>query len=253
MSLYDRVNGFNELVGFPQCLKTPSHGIKDTHSTTVIAIRYKDGILNLGDRRATAANYIMYDKAEKILILDDYTLIGISGSFARSAEISRYLKHAFKYYARTQLQEMSVPGKLQEVSNALAGNMSMAYEGIGIFIPIVSAYDQKEDRFGIFYFDALGARFESKEFACAGSGSERIRGVFDFISRTKGAFDERPLKEVLIDGLNMLDIASQLDSATGGFDRMPPIAKVLTKDGISNVDEKLLSSAIKEISKGENK
>src|SRR5437879_11998764 len=87
-------------------------GVVDTHGTTVIAVKYRDGVLNVGDRRATAAMSVMYDQAEKVVPLDDYTLIAISGSFARAMEIIRYLKHSFKYYARTQLQEMSLDGKV---------------------------------------------------------------------------------------------------------------------------------------------
>ena len=240
---------FSELVDFPGKRISPPVGTVETHGTTVIAIRYDKGILNLGDRRATASNYIMYDRAEKVFSLDDDTLVAISGSFARSVEISRYLKHAFKYYARTQLQEMSLEGKLMEVSRALSGNLSMSLEGIGVFIPLISAYDRTDGQFGIYFYDVMGARFESGDFAAAGSGSERIRGIFDYVSRKSGAFDKRPLKEVLAEGLNMLDIAAQLDSATGGFERMPPIAKILTSDGISDVDEKVLKAAIAVISK----
>lgn len=240
---------FAELVGFPAVLSKPERGAADTHGTTVLALRFEGGILNLGDRRATAANYIMYDRAEKILPLDDSTLVAISGSFARSVEIARYLKHAFKYYARTQLQELSLEGKLMEVSRALSGNLSMTLEGIGVFLPVVSAFNTDTGEFGIYAYDVMGAKFAAGEFGAAGSGSERIRGVFDYIQRGKGAFDRRPLAEVLEDGLTMLDIAAQLDSATGGFEHIFPIAKVLTEEGISDVSEAELTQAIKRVSK----
>lgn len=234
---------FAEMVGFPKCLGAPPKGISEIHGTTVLALKYDGGILNLGDRRATAANYVMYDRADKVIALDDHTLVAISGSFARSIEIVRYLKHAFKYYARTQLQELSLEGKLQEVTRALSGNLPMTMEGIGVFVPLISAFDPDRDCFGIYFYDAMGARFESGEFGAAGSGSERIRGVFDYITRAKGPFEKRPLQEVLIDGLTMLDIAAQLDAATGGFDRILPSATVLDKDGVREVPEVELRAA----------
>ncbi|MDQ2986363.1 MAG: proteasome subunit alpha [Armatimonadota bacterium] len=234
---------FADMVGFPGCLGTPPKGTQDTHGTTVLALKYDGGILNLGDRRATASNYVMYDRADKIMPLDDHTLVAISGSYARSIEIVRYLKHAFKYYARTQLQELSLEGKLQEVTRALANNLPMTMEGLGVFVPLISAYDTNSDTFGIYFYDAMGARFESGEFGAAGSGSERIRGVFDYITRAKGLFEKRPLDEVLVDGLTMLDIAAQLDSATGGFDRILPSANVLNRDGVSDVPSELLMTA----------
>jgi proteasome beta subunit len=234
---------FAELIGFPACLGTPPKGTPDTHGTTVLALKYDGGILNLGDRRATAANYVMYDRADKIMPLDDYTLVAISGSYARSIEIVRYLKHAFKYYARTQLQELSLEGKLQEVTRALSGNLPMTMEGIGVFVPLISARDNTTGRFGIYFYDAMGARFESGEFGAAGSGSERIRGVFDYITRTKGLFETRPLEEVLVDGLVMLDIAAQLDAATGGFDRILPSANILDAEGVHDIPGEMLVNA----------
>jgi proteasome beta subunit len=238
---------FADLVGFPNCLRTPVGGPGEAHGTTVLALRFRDGILNLADRRATSANYVMYDRAEKVFALDEYTLMAVSGSFARSVEIARYLRHAFKYYARNQLQELSLEGKLHEVSRALAGNLPVTMEGIGLFLPLVSAYDESKEEFGIYFYDAMGARFESGAFGAAGSGAERIRGVFDYVVRTKGPFEERSLGEVLREGLTMLDIASQLDAATGGLERIPPIARVLTREGISDVDSGELLSAIKEV------
>ena len=239
---------FAQLVGFPECLSAPTKGTKDTHATTVLALKYDGGILNLGDRRATAANYVMYDRAEKIMPLDDTTLVAISGSYARSIEIVRYLKHAFKYYARTQLQDLSLEGKLQEVTRALSNNIPMTMEGIGVFVPLISTFDTSTGRFGIYFYDAMGARFESGEFGAAGSGSERIRGVFDYITRTKGLFEARPLDEVLVDGLIMLDIAAQLDAATGGFDRILPTATFLDATGAHDVaPETLLGAARKAV------
>ncbi len=207
----------------------------DTHGTTVIAVKYRDGVLNVGDRRATANMAVMYDRAEKVLALDDFTLIAISGSFARAIEIVRFLKHAFKYYSRRELQEMSLDGKVSEVSRAIAGNLPMAMQGIGAFIPIVSAYDPKTNEGRIFFYDGMGARFETAEFGAAGSGSERIRGAFDYIIRTKKPFREMTLEEALQECLILLDIAADLDAATGGFAKVLPVAKAITKDGIREI------------------
>ncbi|GIV21150.1 MAG: proteasome subunit beta [Armatimonadota bacterium] len=215
--------------------------VQEAHGTTVIALKYREGVLNVGDRRATAANAIMYDRAEKILPLDDYTLIAIAGSYARAMEIVRYLQHSFKYYARTQLQEMSLEGKLAEVSRALAGNLSMALQGIGLFIPVVSAYDLERGEGRIFFYDGMGARFESVEFGAAGSGSERIRGVFDYILKTKGAFHEMTLEEALRECLLLLDIAADLDSATAGIEKVLPIARAVTAEGILDIPEEQLA------------
>ncbi|RMG27062.1 MAG: proteasome subunit alpha [Armatimonadetes bacterium] len=244
----DRPASFAQLVGYPNTMSKPSGAdVEGVHGTTVLALRYDQGILNLGDRRATMANYIMYDRADKIIPLDDCTVMAISGSFARSIEIARYLRHAFKYYARTQLQDLSLEGKLQEVTRALGSNLEFALDGVGMFLPLISAYDPRTDDFGIYLYDVLGARFENDEFGAAGSGSERIRGVFDYVSRVKGPFDKRPLDEVLVEALTMLDIAASLDTATGGLDLVLPVAMTLTKEGVTRISDAQIAKAVKQV------
>jgi len=248
------IKEFGDLTGFSQSLsrtiQTEVDPHFETHGTTVLSLRYDQGVLTLADRRATAGNLIMYDMAEKIMALDDSTVVAISGAFAKSVEVCRFLKHSFKYYRRTVLHEMSLDGKLTEISRALAGNAPMAMQGIGLFLPIVAAYDKKKDEFGVYFFDGAGARFQNGSYACAGSGSERIRGVFEYIARTKGRFETRPLSEVLADGLEMLDIAADLDSATGGFNKTLPVTRVLDRDGNREIPEAELRTATEAVLRG---
>ncbi|HMS54703.1 MAG TPA: hypothetical protein PKA27_04830 [Fimbriimonadaceae bacterium] len=234
---------FAELVDF----RLPPPLEQEVHGTTVLAVRYDAGVIVIADRRATAGNLIMFDQAEKIMALDDSTVIAISGAFARSVEICRFLGHSFKYYRRMALAEMSREGKLAEISKALADNAPMAMQGFGVFLPIVAAYDHKTDDFGLYFFDGAGARFQNKEYACAGSGSERIRGVFEYLSRSRGAWATRPFEEVLHDGLEMLDIAADLDSATGGFNKVMPIVRVLDREGSRVLDDSTLKKVVKQV------
>lgn len=234
---------FAELVGY-----TPAPvSVQETHGTTVIALRYDKGVLLLADRRATMGNLIMFEQAEKILPLDDSTVVAVSGAYARSLEISRYLRHAFKYYERLNLVEISSEGKLMEISKALQSNLPAASNGIGLFLPIAATFDKATESFGVYFFDAAGARFQSADYACAGSGSERIRGVFEYLLRLKGPWSGRTLSDVLLDGLTMLDIAADLDSATGGFRKNLPAAMVLTRSGVSPVPERELTAAARKI------
>lgn len=226
---------FADLVGFdPSKLGAAPN---ETHGTTVLATRFDQGVLVVADRRATMGNLIMYDHAEKIEVIDDTMVIAISGSYARSLEVCRFLKHSLKYYERMNLYEVSAEGKLMEVSRALAANMPMAMQGVGVFLPIAAVYDKRQDTFLVSFFDAAGARFQSGDFAAAGSGSERIRGSFNYIERVKGPWRERPLEQVGPEAMVLLDIAAELDSATGGSDRILPSARILTKDGVEKVKD----------------
>lgn len=250
MSLtFNTTGDFSRLVDLPSPFQGHGNGSGgaasfDTHGTTVIAVKYRDGVLNVADRRATAGMSIMYDRSEKILPLDDHTLVAISGSFAKAVEIARYLRHSFKYYSRSQLQSMSLEGKLAEMTRALVNNLPMALQGVGTFVPLLSAYDTEADEGRIFIYDPMGARFESADFGAAGSGSLPIRGTFDYITRTRGPFAEMDLQTALRECLILLDIAADLDAATGGYSKILPAAKAVTREGILALDEGELQQVV---------
>lgn len=227
----------------PSVKGTSSKEVLPIHGTTVVAAKFKDGVLNVSDRRATANNVILYDEAEKVLALDDYTLISIAGAYASAIEAVRFLKHSFRYYARSQLQELSLEGKLAEVSRVLGQSLAGALQGIGGFIPVVSAFDRKAGAGRIFFYDIMGARFETREFGAAGSGSVQIKGALEYVVREKGPFHQMSLKKALKEMFVLLDIAASLDSATGGLSGLMPVAKVVTADGVTPVEDKVLREA----------
>ena len=237
-------------VDFPQAVSSnvsADEGL-GIHGTTVIALKYDSGVLNIADRRAVAGGTIMFEEAEKVLKLDDYTLISIAGSYAQAADAVRFLNHSIKYYARSQLQEMSLEGKLSLVSQVLTQSIGSVLQGIGGFLPVVTVYDEVEERPRIFFFDIMGARFESQEHGAAGSGAEKIRGVFEYIVKTRGPFHKMPLEEVLQEGLHLLHVAAGLDPATSGLtSTMPPVAKIITADGVSDIPTAQIRQINKEL------
>ena len=226
---------------------TAGPGFVETHGTTVIAVKYDKGVVNVGDRRATANFAVMYDKSEKVLPIDDYTLLAISGSFASAMEAVRYLQTSFKLFERTYLQPMSLDGKLAELSKVVRSGIPAAMQGIGGFIPILTTYDKEMNEGRIFFYDGAGARFESTEFGAAGSGSTQIRGVFDYIVKTKKPFHDMSRREAMKEALYLLDIAADLDAATGGWQKVLPLAKTISAEGIEDVPEEELREIVAEI------
>ena len=50
------------------------------HGTTVLAIRYRDGVIMAGDRQATAGYQVASRRIEKIFKSDDLSGVGIAGA-----------------------------------------------------------------------------------------------------------------------------------------------------------------------------
>ena len=212
-----------------------------TEGTTILALRYRDGVLVAGDRRATVGTSVIYDRADKVIRIDDYSVLAISGSPAIAYEIARVLEHSFQYHRRRQLQEMSLEAKLRRLSLLIKDNLPMAIQGIGAVIPIFATYDLRGDLGKIFFYDAMGAQFESTDFSTTGSGAPGIRGVMYYLNRWgQRPFSELGRKEVLGMAMRLLYTASEYDAATGRYERAAgvfPSMKAITKEGLQDVTE----------------
>ena len=212
-----------------------------TQATTIFALKYRDGVLIAGDRRATAGTTVMYDRTDKVLEIDRHSCMAIAGVPATAFEIARVMGHTFKYYRRSQLQELSLEGKVRALSRLLKENIQMALQGIGAVAPIFGAYDVEHGEGKIYFYDILGAEFESTEFATSGSGSPAIRGVLHYEARWGPA----PLPHLTEDAalvltLRLLEMAAEIDSATGGSNReahLYPVVKLITADGLHEVPQ----------------
>jgi proteasome beta subunit len=97
----------------------------------------------------------------------------------------------------------------------------------------------------IFFYDMLGAQFESVDFCTTGSGSTMIRGALYYHNRWDvplSQMDEGQSLELI---LKMLETAAEFDTATCGF---RPIANVFPQvmrvnaAGISSIEESVLES-----------
>lgn len=162
-----------------------------THGTTVLALKYRDGVMVAGDRRATAGNMVMYDRTDKVLEIDRHCVMAIAGVPATAFEMARVLEHSFKYYRRSQLQDLSFEGKLRALSKLLKENAPAALAGTGAVVPVFAGYDQQQGCGKIFFYDILGAEFEGVEHAISGSGSPTIRGILHYVNRWSGKPDRK--------------------------------------------------------------
>ena len=119
------------------------------------------GVLVAGDRRATPGNTVVYDRADKVLEIDRHSIMAIAGVPATAWEMARVLEHSFQFFRRTQLQEMSVDGKVRALSKLLRDNFGFVLQGVGIVVPIFATYDSGADPSArLYFYDAMGAQFE---------------------------------------------------------------------------------------------
>ncbi|MFQ5597517.1 MAG: proteasome subunit alpha [Nitrospiria bacterium] len=222
-------------------------------ATTILAFKYRGGILVAGDRRATAGTTVMHDRADKVIEIDRHAVMAIAGVPATAFEIARILGHTFKYYRRSQLQELSLEGKVRALSRLIKENAPMALQGIGAVAPIFAAYDSDMQEGRIYFYDILGAQFEVVEFATSGSGSPGIRGVLHFNNRwSDRAIADTSEAEAVVLALRLLETAAEYDIATGGVKQAAnifPIIKTINPEGVREIPiERLKSCYLEKVS-----
>ncbi|MEO6788257.1 MAG: proteasome subunit alpha, partial [Chthoniobacteraceae bacterium] len=215
--------------------------VTPTQATTILAFKFADGVLVAGDRRATAGNTIMYDRADKVLEIDRHSLMAIAGVPATAWEMARVLEHSFHFFRRTQLAEMSLEGKVRALSKLLRDNLGFVLQGVGVVVPIFATFDAAAQIPRVYFYDPMGAQFEAADFAATGSGSPAVRAVLHY----ENSYARKPLRklkgsEAVLLALRALDTAAESDSATGGVDRHArvfPIVKLITARGIETLPD----------------
>ena len=221
-----------------------------TQATTILAFKFADGVLVAGDRRATAGNLVVYDRADKVLEIDRHSLMAIAGVPATAWEMARVLEHSFQFYRRSQLQEMSMEGKVRALSKLLRDNLGLVLQGVGVVVPIFATYDFEAAVARLYFYDAMGAQFEAADYAATGSGSGSVRSILYY----ENTWGKKPLaklkqEEAVLLAMRALDTAADTDTATGSVDRrgrVYPIVKIVTGEGIVALSEKRLARMFKE-------
>src|SRR5512133_1451229 len=170
--------------------ETQQHTWQPTEATTILAFKFTGGVLVAGDRRATAGNTVVYDRADKVLEIDPHSIMAIAGVPATAWEMARVLEHSLQYFRRTQLQEMSVDGKVRALSKLLRDNLGFVMQGVGVVVPIFATYDNGiQPAARLYFYDAMGANFEAADYAATGSGSPAVRSILYYENKWSG----RPL------------------------------------------------------------
>jgi proteasome beta subunit len=205
-----------------------------THATTVIAIRYADGVVMAGDRRATSGHLISHRTMEKVLPADRHSGVAIAGAAGPAMEMVKLFQLQLEHYEKVEGTELSLEGKANQLSQMVRGNLPMAMQGMAV-VPLFAGYDLRRRAGRLFQFDVTGGRYEEADFATTGSGSLHAGTVI------KVGYRQQMSREDTLDlAIQALFQAADEDSATGGPDLVRgiyPTMATITGDGFVPVPE----------------
>src|SRR4051794_25652454 len=77
------------------------------HGTTVVSVRFADGVLMAGDRRATSGNLISHRTIEKVFPADSHSAVGIAGAAGPAVEMVRLFQLQLEHYEKVEGAKLS--------------------------------------------------------------------------------------------------------------------------------------------------
>jgi proteasome beta subunit len=211
------------------------------HGTTVLGLKFADGVVMAGDRRATAGTLIADAKMRKVFAADDYSAIAIAGAAGQAAEMVKLFQLELEHYEKITGDRLSLEGKANRLAQMIRGNFPLAMQGLAV-VPLFGGFDERRNEGRIFYYDATGGRWEEDDYQTTGSGGQPAKNSLKKRWKAGLTRDEalRVAAEALID-------AADDDAATGGPDitrGIWPVMITVTVTGASDVSEADVTAAV---------
>ena len=206
--------------------------------TTVLALRYADGVVMAGDRRATAGNLIAHNRIQKVFAADKFSAVAISGTAGMAIELIKLFQTELEHYEKIEGTRLSLEGKANFLARLVRNHLPLAFQGL-VVVPLFCGYDETADEGKLYTFDVVGGRYEEQDYATTGSGGQEAKSFL------KGAYradvDE---EEALRLAIEALVAAAEEDAATGGPDirrGIYPNVVSVTAEGLTEVGDDQLA------------
>ena len=212
--------------------------------TTILAVRYADGVVMAGDRQATEGYQVAHRRIEKVYKADEHSAIAIAGAAGPSIEMARLFQTELEHYEKVEGDGLSLEGKANKLGQMIRLNLPMAMQGL-VVVPIFAGFDRRRDDGRIFKYDVTGGRYEEIDYYATGSGGKDARSALKKLYRPGVSRDEaiRMVAEALLD-------AAEEDVGTGGPDFVHgifPTLKVITRAGYEEVPEPEVRAAFEAV------
>jgi proteasome beta subunit len=204
------------------------------HATTVVALRFADGIVMAGDRRATEGHTIAHRGMEKVFPADRYSAVAIAGAAGFAVEMVRLFQVQLEHYEKVEGLTLSLEGKANQLAQMVRSHLPLAMQGLAV-VPLFAGYDVARGVGRIFTYDVTGGHYEEADYQATGSGGRDARTTIKL-----GFREELSRDEAVELAIQALYEAADEDAGTGGPDLVRgiyPLVAVVTASGYVQAPE----------------
>jgi proteasome beta subunit len=198
----------------PQRIEGP---VTAPEGTTVLALKYADGVVMAGDRRATEGFQIAHRSIEKVFAADELSAVAIAGAAGPAVEMVRLFQTELEHYEKVEGERLTLEGKANKLSQMIRANLPAAMQGL-VVVPVFAGFDQMRNEGRIFKYDVTGGRYEEDDYHATGSGGKDARSSLK--KRYRDGLSKQEAIKIAIEAL--FDAADE-DVGTGGPDLMRSI------------------------------
>ncbi len=195
---------------------------KALKGTTTVGIRSNKAVILAADKRATAGNFIVHKRVNKVLKVSDYLAITTAGLVADAQVLVELMRMHLKEYEYTYGKKLTVKAAATYLSNILHSARFYPY----IVQLLVGGYDTAPRLYSLDWYGTVA----EETFLVTGSGSPMAVGVIEAEYR-----EDMDVDELVNLALKAVYAATRRDTASGeGVD-----VAIITKDGIEMRNYKL--------------
>jgi proteasome beta subunit len=215
-----------------------------TEGTTVLALRFADGVIVAGDRRATEGFQIAHRSIEKVFAADDMSAVAIAGAAGPAVEMVRLFQTELEHYEKVEGDRLSLEGKANKLFQMIRANLPAAMQGL-VVVPLFAGFDEGMGEGRIFKYDVTGGRYEEDDYHATGSGGKDARSSLK--KRYRHGLSSSEAQKVAIEAL--FDAADE-DVGTGGPDLMRgiyPTVVTITSAGMEEIGEEAIKALFEEL------
>jgi proteasome beta subunit len=200
----------------PELLPQPvlSGPLETVEATTIVSLRFAEGVVMAGDRRATEGFSIAHRAMEKVFAADAYSAVGIAGAAGPAVEMVRLFQVELEYYEKVEGEALSLAGKANRLGALIRANLPAAMQGF-VVLPLFGGYDTIKGEGRIYRYDVTGGLSEETDYHAIGSGGRDAKNSMKKLYGHPGEIDAARAIEIAVEALTD---AAEEDAATAGPD-----------------------------------
>lgn len=213
-------------------------GARRRSSTTIIGLRYADGILCVADRKMSGYWFrIMSMDFQKIFAVSPVSVLMGSGSVVSLQQAERYVRRTAKQFLLQSKVPMSTEGQAALLSEWCELQFMWLGEWFSFF-GILAGFDA-DGTSHLYAIEQDGCKIEEAQYYATGSGGFEATGVLD--QRWE---ENMNLAHALYVGVDAQYQSGRRDSGTSDVRLAIPSAAAITKEGVRFLNQAYVMRAL---------